>query len=278
MRLATAATASDFLEAALPFLVAEEARHNLILGLATTIRDTPTLYPEARFWLVLADGGEVVAAALRTPPHNLVLARPATDAALEFLAAHVEDDLPGVTGALPEAPRFAELWRRGRGVGATHRQGIYALETVLPTPPAPGRMRAATAADLPLLAAWWDAFGVEALGEASDPSRLTRALEHRLDPATDAGIVLWDDPDPVSFAGFGGETPNGNRVGPVYTPPELRGRGYATALVSALSSQLLADGCRFCFLYTDLENPTSNRIYQRIGYDRVCDSAQITFE
>jgi predicted GNAT family acetyltransferase len=63
----------------------------------------------------------------------------------------------------------------------------------------------------------------------------------------------------------------------VYTPPGRRGRGYATALVAALSAELLAAGRRFCFLYTDLANPTSNRIYQRIGYERVCDSAEIRF-
>ena len=63
----------------------------------------------------------------------------------------------------------------------------------------------------------------------------------------------------------------------MYTPPELRGRGYATALVAQLSSQLLAEGRRFCFLYTDLANPTSNAIYERIGYVRVCESAEIAF-
>ena len=75
---------------------------------------------------------------------------------------------------------------------------------------------------------------------------------------------------PVSLAGHAGETPNGARVGPVYTPPELRGRGYASALTAALTEQLL-ERRRFCFLFTDLANPTSNSIYQRIGYRPVTD-------
>ena len=94
---------------------------------------------------------------------------------------------------------------------------------------------------------------------------------------------LWEDGgEPVSLAGWGGPTPNGIRIGPVYTPPELRGRGYATALTAELSQRLLdgrlfEGGRRFCFLYTDLANPTSNAIYERIGYRRVAESAEIVF-
>ena len=77
--------------------------------------------------------------------------------------------------------------------------------------------------------------------------------------------------------GFGGPTPNGIRIGPVYTPPELRGRGYASALTAQVSQLQLDRGRRFCFLYTDLANPTSNAIYMRIGYERVCDSRELAF-
>jgi predicted GNAT family acetyltransferase len=85
------------------------------------------------------------------------------------------------------------------------------------------------------------------------------------------GLVFWEDGETVSFAGYGGLTPNGIRIGPVYTPPELRGRGYGSALTAALTQQLLDGGRRFCFLFTDLANPTSNSIYQRIGYRPVSD-------
>jgi predicted GNAT family acetyltransferase len=80
------------------------------------------------------------------------------------------------------------------------------------------------------------------------------------------------------MAGFGGWTPSGVRIGPVYTPPDLRGRGYASALTAELSAELLAGGRDYCFLYTDLANPTSNRIYQAIGYEFVCESAEYAFD
>jgi hypothetical protein len=81
----------------------------------------------------------------------------------------------------------------------------------------------------------------------------------------------------VSLAGFGGETPNGIRIGPVYTPPDLRRRGYATALTAALTRSLL-ERHRFCFLFTDLANPTSNGIYMRIGYEPVADVEEWRFD
>ena len=82
---------------------------------------------------------------------------------------------------------------------------------------------------------------------------------------------------PCRSSGFSGPTPTGIRIGPVYTPPEHRRRGYATTLVADLSAWLLEQGHRACFLYTDLANPTSNRIYVEIGYERVCDAMEFIF-
>jgi predicted GNAT family acetyltransferase len=163
------------------------------------------------------------------------------------------------------------------------RQGIYALEQVQPPSTAHGSARVATADDRELALRWWIDFGEEVLHEGgSGRDRAEATLDHRLSSPS-AGILLWEDGgEPVSFAGWGGPTPNGIRIGPVYTPPELRGRGYATALSAELSQRLLDGrlfdgGRRFCFLYTDLANPTSNAIYERIGYRRVAESAEIVF-
>ena len=87
---------------------------------------------------------------------------------------------------------------------------------------------------------------------------------------------MWEG-QPVSLAGFGGPTPNGLRIGPVYTPPQHRGHGYGSAVTAAASHVALDRGKRFCFLYTDLANPTSNAIYERIGYVRVCEAAMVAF-
>ncbi len=265
-----------FLEQAGPMLLEDEARHNLMLGLASTLRDHPDRYPEFGLWLVEQDG-EPVGAALRTSPHNLVLARARDHSAVDALAQAVDDELPGVVGAVPEVEQFATAWATRNDVTPQRRiaQGVFSLERVEPVEGVPGAMRMATSDDRPLLLEWFLAFGIEALPHP-DEERLTREVDHRLS-AADAGVVLWEHDHAVSLAGFGGPTPNGIRIGPVYTPPELRGRGYASALVAELSSSLLAGGRRFCFLYTDLANPTSNKIYERIGYVRVCESAEIEF-
>jgi predicted GNAT family acetyltransferase len=271
--------AGEFLELALPLLVREEARHNLILALAATLRDHPGLYPEHRFWIV-EDGARVVGAALRTPPHDLVLARPESDDALRSLAAVIDDALPGVVGASPEAEAFAAAWASATGTVARTRieQGIYSISQVRHPATVPGRARRAVPGDVDLLVEWWHEFVVEALDEPDpDAAEIRRGVEHRLS-ADGWGIALWEDAgDPASLAGFGGSTPNGIRIGPVYTPPGRRGHGYASALVASVSADRLAEGNRFCFLYTDLANPTSNRIYERIGYEWVCGSPRIEF-
>jgi len=131
---------------------------------------------------------------------------------------------------------------------------------------------------MPLLLEWMVAFGEEVL-EENDPGRAEArdAVEYRLG-AEEGGFELWEDGgEVVSLSGWGGPTPNGIRIGPVYTPPERRGRGYATALVAELSQALLDRGRRFCFLYTDLANPTSNAIYERIGYGKIAESAMVAF-
>ena len=97
----------------------------------------------------------------------------------------------------------------------------------------------------------------------------TRTVNLELSPGYDG--------EPVSFGGFGGLTPNGIRIGPIYTPPELRRRGYASALTAALTQMLLDRGRRFCFLFTDLANPTSNSIYQRIGFRPIGDYRVVAF-
>ena len=271
--------AGEFLDLAGPLLVAEEARNNLILGIAGSLAELPERYEDARFWVATA-GDHPVAAALRTPPYNLVLGTPRDRSSLHALAAGIDEDLPGVTGTRPEVDDFVAEWTASHAVASRvmRGMGVYSLVRVAPVPAAPGSSRAATRADEALLLDWMVAFGEEALDE-SDPGRTEArvTVEHRLSGA-DGGFVLWEDAGrPVSVSGWGGPTPNGIRIGPVYTPPEHRGRGYATALVAELSQTLLDGGRSFCFLFTDLANPTSNAIYERIGYVRVAESAMVAF-
>jgi len=269
---------TEFLERAERLLLADEARHNLILGLAATLRDQPGFYPEQELWLV-EDEGEVVGAALRTPPHRLVLAQPTITGAVEALAAELEG-LPGVVGAVPEAMEFGRAWKERSGASLEARtQLIYRLERVVPPRPTSGASRPADERDREVLFDWLRDFAIEALGE-EDPNRTRteQIVDQRLGSFAETGLVLWEDEgQPVSLAGYSGSTPNGSRIGPVYTPPELRRRGYASALVADVSKARLDAGKRFCFLYTDRMNPTSNKIYVDIGYERVCDSIEIDF-
>jgi predicted GNAT family acetyltransferase len=279
--------AGAFLAEAEPFLLADEARHNLILGIAGTIRDSPDLYPSRTLWLVHDEDGRVSAAALRTQPYNLILAAPRSEEALATLARGITEELPGVVGAEPESVAFADLWSRQTGLRArtNMRQGVYVLDTVQPPPEVPGSARVATTDDRELAVGWWIAFADEVMHEGGperDEAAAAASVDHRLSSPS-AGILLWEDGgEPVSLAGWGGPTPSGIRIGPVYTPPERRGHGYATALSAELSQRLLDGrlfdgGRRFCFLYTDLANPTANAVYERIGYRRVADSAEIVF-
>lgn len=95
---------------------------------------------------------------------------------------------------------------------------------------------------------------------------------------SESSIYIWQDNHPVSMAGFSGATPNGIRINLVYTPPEYRRKGYATSCVATLSQNLLNEGRKYCFLFTDLANSTSNHIYRTIGYQPVCDLNDYWFE
>lgn len=277
MELREHADVSAFLAAAGSLLAADEARHNLIYGICSTLVDTPDAYPEAYFWTIEAGG--TVAAVLRTPPFNFAVARPVHDEALVFAAERLRSegfDAPGVTGAVPEADAFAHAWTPSPRLRMA--QGIYAAREIRPLTGVPGELRLATLEDRPLVLDWMYAFRDEALPDEAPHLDMAAVVDRRLRSAT-AGLALWEvGGRVVSMAGFGGRTPHGIRIGPVYTPPKLRGHGYGSAVTAAASKRLLDGGCDFCFLYTDLENPTSNKIYVDIGYEFVCDSVDYAFD
>jgi predicted GNAT family acetyltransferase len=271
----------EFLRRAGALLEGDEARHNLILGVAGVLRDRREVYDEFRLWLAADDGA--AAAALITPPQNLVLADAVDREAVAVLARAVHEDgvpVPGVVGNRPTVEWFNEEWAGLRGVVPDLRMtmGILTLEGPPVPVTAPGAARPIGTSDRTCAVDWLVAFHEEVLPEHdASRERMEQAVDRRLaspgDPAE--GIWLWEDPAGavVALAAYSGPTPSGIRVGPVYTSPEQRGRGYATALVAALSEWLVAGGRRFCFLFTDLANPTSNALYRRVGYRQVAESA-----
>jgi predicted GNAT family acetyltransferase len=271
IRVRQFASVDDFLDAAGDFLVAREAEHNLIFGICSSLRETPERYG-APYLVVVERGETVVAAAIRTPPFRLVLSEVDDPAAIGALVEDVYDrDLPGVTGPAEHVRAFAETWNARGGPAATLHMSerIYRLSQVRPPRPMAGRYRMATAADRGLAIDWTEGFMRDAFGDV-DPNEVAADVDRWLARRART-LYLWEDGEPVSLCGVGGETPNGIRIGPVYTPPALRGRGYASALVAAVSQAELDAGRRFCFLFTDLANATANHIYQAIGYEPIRD-------
>jgi predicted GNAT family acetyltransferase len=221
--------------------------------------------------------GRIRLAALRTPPWPLLVCdlEPALAPALLDRWLTEDDDLSGVSGLTEATEAVAALWRERTG-GQTHshmKMALHCLERVVDSPrPAAGSLRLPTAEERRLLVDWNDAFDREAAVTVSGQS------EARVDERLDyGGWLIWDDQGPVSLVGVNLPVAGAVRVGPVYTPPECRNRGYASAAVAAASRQALAQGASRCLLYTDLANPTSNKIYAQVGYVRVADWEQQTF-
>jgi predicted GNAT family acetyltransferase len=266
-------------------VLAHEAENGLLIGIAQAIMRAPDLYPDP-YLAAVTDKGAVVLACLMTPPQNIILSY-APDlavyaAAIPLLIADVHTlypALPGVTAPSRAAAAFAAGWsaQTGQPARVAVYERLYRLERVTPARPTAGTMRAVTPADRALMIDWLLAFQIEAFGTGS-----AEGIARHYDLTVPTGLrryVVWeDDGQIVSMSGAGGMTPHGIRIGPVYTPPALRGRGYASACVGAFTQLLLDEGYQFVTLFTDLANPTSNRIYQALGYSPVTDFHMMAFD
>lgn len=269
--------ADAFLARARPWLMEREDEHNLVLGLASALSGTePAPGSGGYLFLTVERTGSVVGAVFRTPPYKAGLTRMPLEAAplvAGALGARYPR-LPAVFGHSDVAEAVGAAWARLKGVTARTGlpQRIYRLDRVAFPEGVPGAMRVATEADLPTVHRWADGFAEDAgPGFATPPE--TRARWVRA-----GGLFLWEvGGEPVSMALATGHTENGVRIGYVYTPPERRRQGYASMITAALSQRELERGARFCVLYTDLTNPTSNAIYQRLGYRPLHDLTDVDF-
>ena len=244
--------------------------------LASLKKDPPASKPfMAR---VTTDGKTEFAAVYREL--NVIVSRgsdEAVDAAALKLAA-LGIDVPGVVGPPREAERFSSAWARERGYAnfLAVDQRIYLLTEVRRPATVPGSMRPITPADLDLVAEWAFGFDREALPHETHTREDTRRrIERRI---RNGDLFGWDVDGPLaSMAGLARPTRRTLCLNAVYTPPPNRRRGYATALVAALSQEGLKRGKEACVLYSDLGNPTSNSIYTKLGYRPVCDSRNYRF-
>jgi predicted GNAT family acetyltransferase len=283
IRVDRPADAQAFLDTAGPFLADREAEHNLLFGIAATLITDPGRPMTAPpYFAAVRRGDEVIAAALMTPPFNIVVSLVDEPAAIPALAADLERgrvNVPGITAPVPVARVFTDLWSDRHGVTAqrTIAERIYRAERIVPPTDVPGTTREATTADRDLLVEWVGAFLAEAL-DRTDPAQSTDLVDRALRTGSRV-FHLWEhEGRPVSMAAVTGPTPNGTRIGPVYTPPAERGHGFASAVTATAGQRQLDAGRRFVFLFTDLANPTSNRIYQAIGFEPVVDVDIWAFE
>ena len=274
LHLQTHDSARLFLDAAGPWLLQSEAEHSLFLGIASRLAEDSDA-PPAYFATVHRDG-RVAGVAMRTPPLKLLLSRMPLDA-VRLVAESAErfEHLPAVLAPEAVGQAFAGEWKRRRGVvpRLAMRERVFELTRLVPPQrPASGQARVAQAEDAPRVRDWIEAFQREIGMADPDPDGWTE--RH-----VSAGrVLLWEDGPAVAMAAQIRQSPTGASVGAVYTPPALRGRGYASAAVAELTRRLLAGGLRFCSLYTDLSNPTSNAIYQRLGYRPVADVVDVAFD
>ena len=270
----------QFLAAAGEFLRADPARNTVMLTVTENLlvsSAAPAARPPLYGWWQ-AGRSPVGAAFMHTPDFPLMLSpADAPDAArLASDLAGTGRRVHGVNAGQEAADAFAAAWRgrTGDAVAVYRRMRLFRLGELVPPGPAPeGIARLAAGTDCDLLAGWFGAFA----REAGDPP----GADHRAAVAERlgyGGITVWEAGGaPVSVAVRTRAVAGMVRVGPVYTPPELRGHGYAAAATAAVSQAALDAGVREVVLYTDLANPTSNALYQRLGYRPVEDRVMLSF-
>ena len=261
------------------FLRSRPVQHTVLLSVAERIRrQGPDAFgdrPPAYGWWTAADG-TVAAACLRTPPHDLLLTSLPAGAAGPLARALAAGDpgLPGANGPGPAVEEFGAAWRDATGVRPGGREGrlLYRLDALACPAPRPGQAgRPATAADRALVGDWLVAFA-RATGEPAPPHPRQRAD----DLISYGGLSLWTARGrPVSMACRTPPLAGTVRIGPVYTPEPLRGRGYAGAVTAAVCRAAREHGAREVLLFTDPANATSNALYRRLGFRRVAEHVRL---
>lgn len=226
-------------------------------------------------WAVVTDGDEVVGLAMQTPPHHVAVSAmaPAAAGVLADALARVDQPVSGVNGEQAAAAAFAAAYAAatGRGLELETAMRLYRLERLEEPGEVPGSSRPATGDDRALVRAFFEAFSLEAT-----PHQPTDDLEALADRRLDGGrLDAWVVGDEVvALAGHTAPVHGVARVGPVYTPPARRRHGYGAAVTAATTRRALDEGAGEVVLYTDLANPTSNAIYQKLGYRPHHDAAE----
>jgi uncharacterized protein len=275
--------AAEFLAHTEKELAKDEAKYGRILVIGRTTLKIPHMFKPENIWFLAVYSGDklnAVAAGGRNLGEAFIEPLAGNKKILaEKLVKGVSQHLDKITVLMGEkelADGFASLYCRKKNVRiiSTMQSRLFRLEKVNDVPISPGKLRMAVMADIELVKKWSHAFSVDIQG-----GREFNMPEPDVIPAIEnQGVFFWKvNGTPVSMAFRGGETEKGITINHVYTPSELRGKGYATSCVAELSRACLKNGKEFCMLTTDLANPTSNSIYMKIGYKPVWDTAWHSF-
>jgi len=182
--------------------------------------------------------------------------------------------LPGVLAEQGLAQRFAEAFAGSSEYYKHLSMNLMRLDSVIVTQKAPGRCRPLQEDDLFYVPYWERSFGEECQIEVYDIPTNVKRIRKRIGKGSH---FIWEDSHPVSQAYNERNTQNGAGISGVYTPPNYRGKGYASSVVAELSQALLERGYKFCFLFADAENPVSCGIYRKLGYFDLCVFDEIRF-
>ncbi|MER7760606.1 GNAT family N-acetyltransferase [Streptomyces sp. NPDC097619] len=262
----------QYQDAAGAFVAGRPVSHTLLLTVADAVlRRGPLAFGDARpvFGWWRGPDGAVAGALLRTPPYPLVLGVLPEAAVAELAEVFAAE--PSLASVVEVSGRREEVLALAAARGGPSRVvrelRLHRLGELVPPVPFPaGRARPAGSADLPLVREWFAAFDAET--EQPAPAR-EAAVRDRLGYG---GLVLWEDAGlPVSMAGFTRPVGGVARVGPVYTPPERRGRGFAAAVAASASEAAWSVGAREVVLFTGPGDPVGGGVYRRIGYEPVED-------
>ena len=275
----------EFYNVAYPFLLEHEAENNLPLAILISLKKNIEVYGKEKPLLFSLTNAKVIKViVLRTPPHDLLISYTDDLSTIEVLSEELTkrgEKLPGVLSFKEAADTFAEQWSEKNSLkyDLFRKERIYKLVKVSEETLGHRKFSVAPKAYQELVFQWAGEMMKEALINATEDDilRMIEILREEFDRDRSRMFLLFENDEPVSMARDAGKTPNGVFVNFVYTPIPLRRRGYATECVAKLSKHLLETGNKYCFLFTDLSNPTSNRIYQKIGYQPVIDENHYKF-
>jgi len=282
----------EFYNATYDLLMCHEAQNLIPLGNIIIGKEgkDKSEWRDSENWLMatVSDDNDIQLVALMTPPHNITLYvkdnKIVEKTVASLISGIVDVSIPGVTARKDMALPFAHAYCSSKGMSyeTSMDQCIYELIEVNPEILHIGTIRLAEESDMYFLPYWLEAMNstfknaVEGFDDST--MHIPQELESYLNRIAQKKLfVLEVQGKPVSIAGITREMQTVCGIAPVYTPPYFRRKGYATSCVAKLSQMVLERGFTKCVLYTDLANPTSNSIYQKIGYRPVCDSIMLKF-